>query len=88
MKVKKMLVSVWDMCKAGHCVHFDLEHGSYAKHNQTGSVVPFTLNGKTWDMELDLIPFSETDSIMKKIREENTKIEQLNPLGEGQVIFP
>ena len=70
MKVKRTLVAVYDMCKAGHRVVFDLdEPGSYAEHKMTGERQPFILRGRTWDMDLELVPFADTKAAYAEMRE-------------------
>ncbi len=60
MGAKRMLVSMYDLCAGGHRVVFDLgPEGSYAIHKETGEKTEFERNGRTWDMAMKLVPFSE-----------------------------
>jgi len=62
MNVKKALVSVHDMVKAGHRVVFDVEDGvdvSHAFHKTTGEKTKFILRNNCWDLDVDIIPFKD-----------------------------
>ena len=56
--VSKMLLSVYDMCKAGHRVVFDLD-GSFAEHKTTGQKTNFILRNNTWDLDLEIVPYTQ-----------------------------
>ena len=63
MDVKKMLVSVYDLCATGHKVIFEFgQEGSYALHRESGEVTKFDLIGKTWELAMDLVPHSDVRS--------------------------
>ena len=66
--VHKNLTAVYDMMKAGHRVVFDLdEQGndiSHALHKATGTETRFIPNGRTWDMELQVVPYAEARKLL------------------------
>ena len=66
--VHKNLTAVFDMMKAGHRVVFDLdEQGndiSHALHKATGTETRFIPNGRTWDMELQVVPYAEARKLL------------------------
>ena len=63
-KVKKTLIAVYDLCETGHFAHFDLEgDDSYAEHRTTGERIPFTLKGKTWDLDFEVVPCEEAKKL-------------------------
>ena len=62
-KIKRPLMSVYDMYMAGHRVVFDRdEFGndiSHAVHKETGQVAKFTLRNRTWDLDAKLVPHED-----------------------------
>ena len=70
--VHKNLTAVFDMMAAGHRVVFDLdEQGndiSHALHKASGTETRFIPNGRTWDMELHVVPYTEA----RKLPRNNT----------------
>ena len=62
-RIKRPLMSVYDMYMAGHRVVFDRdEFGndiSHAVHKETGKTAKFTLRNRTWDLDAKLVPHSD-----------------------------
>ena len=65
--VVRPLLAVFDVCKTGHKVILDIdfdEHGklqrdnSHIYHKATSSVTPLTLNNRTWDLSVDVLPYN------------------------------
>ena len=66
MDVKKMLISAYDLCETGHTVTFDLgPGGSCAENKAIGERTPFALNGRTWDLEFDIVAFADAQKALK-----------------------
>ena len=70
--VHKNLTAVFDMMTAGHRVVFDLDDQgndiSHALHKASGTETRFIPNGRTWDMELQVVPYVEA----RKLSRNNT----------------
>ena len=66
--VAKNLMSVYDMCTSGHRVVFELgEDGSdrsYITHRPTGSQTPMHLRNRVWELDLDVAPYSQIQSVL------------------------
>ena len=66
--VHKNLSSVYDMCKAGHKVTFEIDDEgtdhSHSLHRQSGMIIRFELNGRVWDMELEVMPYNTAKHIL------------------------
>lgn len=61
-KVSRALMSVYDMCASGHAVVFDLNGGKYASyvlHKESGRTFRPILRNTTWDLDVQVVPFSE-----------------------------
>ena len=61
------LLAVHDLCKTGHRVVFDLNFDATGKvqrdnshlyHKGTSSTTPLTLKNITWDLSIDVRPYS------------------------------
>ena len=72
--VKRMLLAVYDLCAAGHRVIFDLEEGSRAEHKATGEVTPFVLRGKSWEMDLEVLPYASGSAVAAEIEKETERL--------------
>ena len=55
-KVKKALISVYDMNHCGQRAVFDLDQ-SYAEDKKTGEKTYFKLRNRVWELDADILPF-------------------------------
>ena len=85
--VTKSSAAVFDLCRTGHRVTFDLgEDGSGQSslaHKKTGEKTPMKLENKVWHFDVDVIPKADTDAVLAEIE----KPGDLCPFGE-QVLRP
>jgi len=61
-KVHRALMSVSQMVDKGYRVVFDADNGvdiSYFVNKDTGSKIPIPRSGKTYEIEMEVIPFQE-----------------------------
>ena len=85
--VHKNLTAVFDMMAAGHRVVFDLdEQGndiSHALHKASGTETRFIPNGRTWDMELQVVPYTEARKLPRNntTTSTSTTSSRITPLG-------
>ena len=88
-QVKKSLTSVYDMCAAGHRVVFDFDSHkrdlSHAENNLAGERTNFKLRNRVWELDVKIMPRTETEDILNKMQEQN--VEELG-LFEEQVLWP
>ena len=77
--IDRSLLAVHDMVKVGYRVVFELDDNgrdaSYAQHKETGEMVRFIQRGKTWDIEFELLPWSQAKDVIEAAT--------LAPLSEG-----
>ena len=74
-KVKRPLLAVYDMCKQNHKVIFDVEFDDYGNilenrsvcvHKRTGEVTEIPLNGRTWELTMDVFPYEQARGVLGK----------------------
>ena len=86
-RIKRPLMSVYDMHMAGHRVVFDRdEFGndiSHAVHKETGKTAKFTLRNRTWDLDARLVPHS--DLRVKEVTTQSRKLRLCPFKGPGCV---
>ena len=73
-RVRRALMSVYDMCLAGHRVVFDIEDGvdmSYVLHKKTGQTIKPELRNRTWDLDVEVVPYVESTVLFEKIVKES-----------------
>ena len=62
LETSKPLLSVYDMCKAGQKVVFEIaDNGADMSHSvcrHSGKVTRFTLRNNVWDLDVTAIPFN------------------------------
>ena len=69
-KVRRALMSVYDMCSVGHRVVFDIGDGvdmSYVLHKKTGQTIKPELRNRTWDLDVQVVPYAESTALLEKI---------------------
>ncbi len=74
-KVRRALISVYDMCLAGHRVVFDIEDGvdmSCVLHKKTGQKIKPVLRSRTWDLDVEVVPCAESTVVLEKIAKESS----------------
>ena len=74
-KVRRALISVYDMCRTGHRVVFDMEDGvdmSYVVHKKTGQTIKPVLRSRTWDLDVEVVPYAESTVVLEKIAKESS----------------
>ena len=74
-KVRRALISVYDMCLAGHRFVFDIEDGvdmSYVLHKKTGQTIKPVLRSRTWDLDVEVVPYAELTVVLEKIAKESS----------------
>ena len=63
VQTSKPLLSVYDMCKAGQRVTFEItpdgQSYSFAEHIKSGKRTWFTLRNNVWDIDVSPIPYHE-----------------------------
>ena len=76
-EVRKPRISVYDMCKAGHLVTFDIDEDgvdrSHAVHKGIGEITPFTLRKRVWEMDVEVVPPQEAQNINKSLEARKKK---------------
>ena len=73
--VRRALISVYDMCMAGHRVVFDIGDGvdmSYVLHKKTGQKIKPVLRSRTWDLDVEVVPYAESTVVLEKIAKESS----------------
>ena len=86
-KVKKALIAVYDMCKAGHRVVFDLEGDedlSHAENKATGERTKFNLRKRVWEIDAKVPPYNNTNAVWSQAA---AAPKSICPF-EGQVAWP
>jgi len=70
--IRRNLMSVKDMVRAGHRVVFDQDaegnDTSHAIHRETLEKISFICSGNTWDIEFDLIPAEDVEAAKGEAR--------------------
>ena len=68
--VHKNLTAVYDMMQAGHRIVFDLDSEgndiSHALHKESKMETPFIPTGRTWEMELEVVPYKIAQQFLGK----------------------
>ena len=63
VQVRKPLMSVYDMCRSGHRVIFELDDDgrdhSIIEHRATGARTQLHLRNNGWEIDATIIPFGE-----------------------------
>ena len=63
-------MSVYDMCLAGQRGLLDIEDSvdmSYVLHKKTGQTIKPELRSRTWDLDVEVVPFVESTVLFEKI---------------------